>query len=363
MRNRCGLLAGSWLFVALGACGGSGSDGDSSTDRLLPTMTINLGHSDLVFDPTRQLLYAVASTDSALPARIVAVAVASGQVRDLVAPSDPPPFSFAEPVQGTLSLSAQARYLYFTTTGGAVSRVDLAMSTLDLRVPAPAASNAKVATVAASRTDDLTAYAQLESNGSEPDAIGVLRSAQWGTQWVQIPQQLNVARALTVRDDDAEVISRSYDLYRLRIGAGGPEVVLATGTTPSSRSPAVPQYVSSGVLAQGAQSLVYDATTLSFLFDVPGASVCGVLPSRSRLVCAGPTVFTGHELFVFDLPTRSRVASWWAGFDTGNVFAVTPAQRVTPVGAGRVAISYGSTTKLGTFGPSSLAIYSNAAFN
>jgi len=88
-----------------------------------------------------------------------------------------------------------------------------------------------------------------------------------------------------------------------------------------------------------------------------------VLPNRSRLVCAAPAASTGHELFVFDLPTRSRVASWLAGFDTGTVFVTTPALRVTPIGTGRVAVSYGSATKLATYGPNALAIYSDAAFN
>jgi hypothetical protein len=136
--------------------------------------------------------------------------------------------------------------------------------------------------------------------------------------------------------------------------------VLATGAIPGSSTPDVPQYVSGGVLAQGR---IYDETTLTFLFDVPGASVCGVLPSRSRLVCAAPAASTGHELFVFDLPTRSRVATWLAGFDTGTIFVTTPALRVTPIGAGRVAISYGSANKLATYGPNALAIYSDAAFN
>jgi hypothetical protein len=146
----------------------------------------------------------------------------------------------------------------------------------------------------------------------------------------------------------------------VRISASGPEVVLNTGAILLSTNPDVPQYVSGGVLAQGR---IYDATTLTFLFDVPGAAVCGVLPNRSRLVCAAPAASTGHELFVFDLPTRSRVASWLAGFDTGTIFATMPALRVTPIGAGRVAVSYGSTTKLATYGPSALAVYSNGAFN
>ncbi len=323
-------------------------------------MTISLWHSDLVFDSTRQSLYAVVGNDSSLPPKIVAVAAVSGQVQDLVAPSDPPLYAPVDPVQGTLSLSAQAQYLYFTTTGGAVSRVNLAAKAVDLTVPAPTASNAKVAAAAASRTDDSTAYVQLVSNGSDPDSIGVLRNAQWGTQWVQIPRHTFVATALTVRSDDAELISRARDLVRVRIGASGPEVVLATGAIPVSSTPDAPQYVSGGVLAQGR---IYDATTLTFLFDVPGASVCGVLPSRSRLVCAAPAVSTGHELFVFDVPTRSRVASWLAGFDTGTIFVTTPALRVTPIGAGRVAVSYGSGNKAGTYGPSGLAIYSDAAFN
>jgi hypothetical protein len=40
-----------------------------------------------------------------------------------------------------------------------------------------------------------------------------------------------------------------------------------------------------------------------------------------------------------------------------------PALRVTPIGAGRVAVSYGSANKLATSGPNALAIYSDAAFN
>jgi len=361
MRSRFGLLAGSCLVAALGACGGSGDEeSNNSPARLTPATTVSLWHSDLAFDSTRQSLYAVVGNDPSLAPRIVAVAAAGGQVQDLVAPSDPPLYSPVEPVQGTLSLSAQARYLYFTTTGGAVSRVDLAAKVVDLTVPAPTASNAKVTAVAASRTVDSTAYVQLMSNGSDPDAIGVLRNSQWGTQWVQIPRHPYEATALTVRSDDAELISRASDLQRVRIGASGPEAVLATGATPGSRTPDVPQYVSGGVLVQGR---IYDATTLSFLFDVPGASVCGVLPSRSRLVCAGSAETKGHELFVFDLPTRSRVASWLAGFDTGTIFVTTPALRITPIGAGRVAVSYGSSNKLATYGPNVLAIYSDSAFN
>ncbi len=360
MRSNLGLLVGSCLVIALGACGGSGGDDDGTPARLMPTRTISLWHSDLVFDSTRQSLYAVVGNDSTLPPKIVAVAAVSGQVQDLVAPSDPPVYAPVEPVQGTLSLSAQAQYLYFTTAGGSVSRVNLSAKAVDLTVPAPTASNAKVAAVAASRTDDSLAYVQLVSNSSDPDAIGSLRNAQWGTQWVQIPRHPYVAKALTVRSDDAELISRANDLQRVRISASGPEVVLATGAIPGSSTPDVPQYVSGGVLAQGR---IYDAATLAFLFDVPGASVCGVLPSRSRLVCAAPAASTGHELFVFDLPTRSRVASWLAGFDTGTIFVSTPALRVTPIGAGRMAVSYGSTTKLATYGPTALAIYSNAAFN
>lgn len=359
MRGNLGLLVGSCLVVALGACGGSGGD-DGTPARLMPTLTISLWHSDLVFDSTRQSLYAVVGNDLTLPPKIVAVAAVSGQVQDLVAPSDPPVYAPVEPVQGTLSLSAQAQYLYFTTTGGAVSRVSLATKAVDLTVPAPTASNAKVAAVAASRTDDSLAYVQLVSNSSDPDAIGSLRNAEWGTQWVQIPRHPYVASALTVRSDDAELISRANDLQRVRISASGPEVVLATGAIPGSSTPDVTQYVSGGILAQGR---IYDAATLAFLFDVPGASVCGVLPSRSRLVCAAPAASTGHELFVFDLPTRSRVASWLAGFDTGTIFVTTPALRVTPIGAGRVAISYGSANKLATYGPNALAIYSDAAFN
>ena len=316
--------------------------------------------SDLVFDSTRQSLYAVVGNDTSLLPKIVAVAAVSGQVQDLVAPSDPPVYAPVDPVQGTLSLSAQAQYLYFTTTAGAVSRVDLAAKTVDLTVLAPTLSNAKVAAVAASRTVDSTAYVQLVSDGSDADALGVLRNAQWGTQWVPIPRHPFVAKALTVRSDEAELISRSGELNRVRIGASGPEVVLATGAIPVSSTPDVPQYVSGGVLAQGRS---YDATTLTFLFDVPGASVCGVLPNRSRLVCAAPAASTGHELFVFDVPTRSRVASWLAGFDTGTIFATTPALRVTPIGAGRIAVSYGSAPKLATYGPNALAIYSDAAFN
>ena len=154
-----------------------------------------------------------------------------------------------------------------------------------------------------------------------------MRNAQWGTQWVPIPRHPFVAKALTVRSDEAELISRSGELNRVRIGASGPEVVLATGAIPVSSTPDVPQYVRGGVLAQGRS---YDATTLTVLFDVPGASVCGVLPNRSRLVCAAPAASTGHELFVFDVPTRSRVASWLAGFDTGTIFATTPALESHP---------------------------------
>jgi hypothetical protein len=361
MRRNLGLLVGSCFVIALGACGGSGGDGDNSPVRLMPTMAISLWHSDLIFDSTRHSLYAVVSNDSSLPPKIVAVDAVSGQVQDLVASSDPPLYgSVVEPMQGTLSLSAQAKYLYFTTAGGAISRVNLAAKTVDLTVAAPTALNAKVAAVAASRTDDSAAYVQLVSNGSDPDSIGVLRNDQWGTQWVQIPRHPFVATALTVRSDDAELISRANDLERVRIGVSGPEVVLVTGAIPISTRPDVPQYVSGGVLAQGR---IYDAIDLAFLFDVPGASVCGVLPNYSRLVCAEAAASAGHELFVFDLPTRSRVASWLAGFDTGTIFATTPALLVTPIGAGRVAVSYGSANKLGTYGPSVLAVYADASFN
>lgn len=361
MRGTLALLVGACTVVALGACGGSGRDDDNSPARLTPAMTISLWHSDLVFDSMRQSLYAVVGNDSSLPPKVVAVAAVSGQVQDLAAPSDPPLYAPVDPVQGTLSLSAQSQYLYFTTTGGAVSRINLATKAVDLTVPPPTTSNAKVSAVAASRADDSLAYVQLVSSVSDPDAIGSLRNGQWGTQWVQIPRQPDVATALTVRSDDAELISRLDDrLNRVRIGASGPEVVLATSVIPRSKTPDVPQYVGAGILAQGR---IYDATTLTFLFDVPGASVCGVLPNRSRLVCAAPAASTGHELFVFDLQTRSRVASWLAGFDTGTIFVTTPALRVTAIGAGRVAVSYGSTTKLATYGPNALAIYSDGAFN
>ena len=72
-------------------------------------MTISLWHSDLVFDSTRQSLYAVVGNDTSLLPKIVAVAAVSGQVQDLVAPSDPPVYAPVDPVQGTLSLSAQAQ--------------------------------------------------------------------------------------------------------------------------------------------------------------------------------------------------------------------------------------------------------------
>ena len=360
IRNTLRFLAVGCVVAALGACGGSGGAADNTPARLKPTATVSLWHSDLVFDATRQSLYAVVGNDSSSPPKIVAIAAASGQVQDLVAPSDPPLYAPVDPVQGTLSLSAQAQYLYFTTAGGAVSRVNLTAKTVDLTVPAPTASNAKVAAAAASRTDDSTAYGQLVSNGSDPDSIGVLRNAQWGTAWVQVPRHPGVAATLAVRSDDAELLSRASALQRVGIGANGPDTVLETGTIPSSSSPDVPQYVSAGALAQGR---IYEATSLVLLFEVPGASVCGVLPNRSRLVCAAPAASTGHELFVFDLPTRSRVASWLAGFDTGTVFVTTPALRVTPIGTGRVAVSYGSATKLATYGPNALAIYSDAAFN
>jgi len=35
---------------------------------------------------------------------------------------------------------------------------------------------------------------------------------------------------------------------------------------------------------------------------------------------------------------------------------------IRSVGSGRVAISYGSSNKLGTYGPSSVAFYSHPAF-
>ena len=358
MRISFGVSVASCIVVAVIGCGGGSSDGDQvgSPPRLTPTITINVWHSDVVFDATRQSFYAVDGSDSTVPTKVVSVALPSGQVQDLVVPSDPPSYSPINPMRGTLSLSARSQYLYFTTSGGAVSRVDLASRTVHLTVSAPVALNAKVAATAASRTDDTTAYVQLMSNANDPDSIGVMRNGQWGTQWVQVARPAFGTRALAMRSDDAELVSRASDLAMVRISAGGPELVLSS--VPSSGSD-VPQYVSIGILAPGR---VYDAN-LGFLFDIPGASVCGVLPSRSRVVCAASAVSSGHELFVFDLLTRTRVASWLAGFDTGTIFVVTPALQITPIGAGRIAVGYGSANKLATYGPSVLAIYSDQAFN
>lgn len=354
------LLACAVIAAGLAACGGSGDDVPA---RMVPTMTISLSHSDLVFDAARQRLYAV-SSDLKNPAKIVSVDTTSGQVRDLVTPADPPPYSPIFPQQGTVSLSAHARYLYFATQSGAVSRVDLASGAVDLSLPAPPAMNAKVAAVAASRTDDVAAYVQLRPNDLDPDAIGMLRNSQWGTQWTRVPPPVtsNSAPTLAVRDDDAELLSSFAGLNRVRVTAAGPDVVLATAAIASSLwGVDVPQYVSAGILAQCG---IYDATTLAPRFPLPDASVCGVLPSRSRVVCASSATEEGHSLYVFDLTTRNFVTSWLAGFETGTVFVQLPPLRITSLGGGRVAVSYGSSSKAGGhYGPTSIAFYSDAAFN
>ena len=148
----------------------------------------------------------------------------------------PPPYSPIFPQQGTVSLSVHARYLYFATQSGAVSRVDLASGAVDLSLPAPPAMNAKVAAVAASRTDDVAAYVQLRPNDLDPDAIGMLRNSQWGTQWTRVPPPVtsNSAPTLAVRDDDAELLSSFAGLNRVRVTAAGPDVVLATAAIASS---------------------------------------------------------------------------------------------------------------------------------
>jgi len=152
------LFAGAVVTATLVACGGS----DDSSFRLAPTMRIGAYHSDLVFDATRQRLYAVSPDATNVQGKIVEVDPAGGQVRDVVAPSDPPPYSFISAKPGTLSLSVHARYLYFTTRSGAASRVDLASGAVDLTVSAPPSMNATVVAVAASRTDDATAYAPID---------------------------------------------------------------------------------------------------------------------------------------------------------------------------------------------------------
>lgn len=351
------LLACAVIAAGLAACGGSGDDVPA---RMVPTMTISLSHSDLVFDAARQRLYAV-SSDLKNPAKIVSVDTTSGEVLNLVSPSDPPPYSPVTPQQGTLSLSAHARYLWLVTKSGAVSRVDLASGAVDLTLPAPPAMNAKIAAAVASRIDDATAYVQLRSNDLDPDAIGVLRDGQWGAQWAHVPApSLSASTTLAVRNDDAELLSRASDLERVRVSAVGPDAVLATAAIPASPWADVPQYVSGGILANG---WTFDATTLAALFRIPDADVCGVLPSRSRVVCASDATPQGHSLYVFDLPSRKIIATWLAGFETGTVWVTTVPQRITSLGGGRVAVSYGSVGRGPLYGPTLLAIYSDPAFN
>jgi len=119
------------------------------------------------------------------------------------------------------------------------------------------------------------------------------------------------------------------------------------------------QPVAQGILAG---PRVYDATMLEVLFEIAGAYHCAPLPSQVRVVCTGSVQQTGHQLFVIDLRTRARIAEWTAGFDTGTPFVATPPMLIRSVGSGRVAISYGSSNKLGTYGPSSVAFYSHPAF-
>lgn len=351
----------AFAVVVIGGCGGGGSD--EAPARLSPAITVSLHHSDVVYDPSRKVLYVVQGEFSA--SRVVEVDPFSGSVRDLVAPTDGPPYSGFDALPGTLALSHSARYLYFPTVKGLLTRVNLATRAIDLTLsPSPGVrERASVTVVGASRTDDSVVYVYLRGAGADLDSLGMVRDRNWATQWLDGLSRTNTGyqERVSIREDDSELILSRRALNRVRLTLNGVDAILASSVDdPLAITQAVPQWVSDGIL-WGRN--VYDGTTSSLLFEIPGASRCFALPSKRRVVCTETAGQTGHVLFVFDLPTRSRVFSRLAGFDTGSPSATTPALLITPAGSGRVAVSYGSTARGFSFGARSLSVYVDPAFD
>ncbi len=352
--------------LVVGGCGGS-SDDDSSSGGLSPVMEISIWHSDLAFDATRSQLYASSADFNAATGktRLVSIDIATGALRELLPPTtEGPRTAMTNALDGTLALSANARVLYFVTRNGKVSRLDLATGQLDYTVAAPAGAREtlKAGSVVASRKDDALVYVMLYDDiGAVDDAVAALRGPVWLPGWVDLPSQPSLFvgdGTLGLAADDSELFPNP-PLQRIGVSATGPTAVLQRGMTEPGVWVPQPQPVVQGILAG---TRIYDATTLEVLFGIAGASHCAPLPSQVRVVCTGPALQTGHQLFVIDLRTRARIAEWTAGFDTGTPFAVTEPMLIRSAGIGRVAISYGAGVKLGTYGPSSVAFYSHPAF-
>lgn len=352
-RLGAGLL--SALLLPVGGCGGS-SDEDFSRGRLSPVMQASVWHSDLVFDATRSQLYASS-------AGVVAIDVATGAVREILLPTtEGPPTATMRVLEGTLALSANSRALYFVTKGGKVSRLDLATGQIDYTVAAPAGAREtlKAGSVVASRKDDALAYVMLyDGIDTVDDAVAALRGPDWLPGWVDLPSQryMSVGDGTMGLSSDESELWPNPPLQRIGVSASGPTVVLKRAMTEPGMG--VPQPVVQGILAG---TRIYDATSLEVMLGIAGASHCAPLPSQVRVVCTGPARQTGHQLFVIDLRTRASIAEWTAGFDTETPFARVEPMLIRSVGIGRVAISYGAGTKLGTYAPGSIAFYSHPAF-
>lgn len=359
---------GAALFSAgalvVGGCGGS-SDGDSSEGRLSPVMVASVAHSDLVFDASRSLLYASSEDPAGVSAktRLVAIDVATGTVREILPPSiEGPPIARVEVYEGTLALSANARALYFVTMNGKVSRLDLATGQLDYTVAAPAGAREtlKAGSVVASRTEDTLAFVMLYDDvGALDDAVAALRGPLWLPGWVDLQSQQNISAGegkLGLSADETELFPNP-PLQRISVSASGPSVFLKRGLAPTSGW--VPQPVAQGTLVG---THLYDATTLELLYAIADASHCAPLPSRVRVVCTGYAQQTGHALFVFDLRTRMLTAERAAGFESGSPFVRVEPMLIRSVGIGKVAISYGHGPKPAIYGPNTVAVYRDPAF-
>lgn len=362
------LVAYFAVALLLVSCGSGSNDTPVSVDppRLAPMLSVQVHHSDIVFDATRGVLLASALDSQGTTSGVVSIDPATGVVHTVLpATVDGPPTAALEQFRrkSTLSLSSTGRFLYFPTRTDKLGRLNISTGALDFALSPPPGSRAtkRVGEVVASRVDDTSVYVLLNGDSPELDSLGLVRDQIWQTQWLDgLPNgadfEGNEAQ-LAVRADDRELLWSLTELRRIQLGPSGPDRTLATITPAGGSVPL--EFVARGIL--GGTSL-RDPDSLTQLFQVP-ADMCAALPSATRAVCIGGWTPKGHRLFVIDLTTQALIAEWMAGIESVTIFASDVPRVLTPLTGGRVAISYGTVTKGLSGGPATLHIYADPAFN